>query len=83
VKQHPLRVGLSMHVKVDLHDTSGPLIAEAVSSTPRVVHASDADDPAVEERIATIIRENASGKQLTTRASRLPAHQRAALAAAP
>lgn len=83
VEQHPLRVGLSMHVKVDLHDASGPLVAESVSSKPPVVHASDADDPAVEERIATIIRENASGKQLTTRAWRLPAHERAALAAAP
>ena len=27
VKAHPLRIGLSMQVKVDLHDRSGPLLA--------------------------------------------------------
>jgi membrane fusion protein (multidrug efflux system) len=78
VQQHPLRVGLSMQVKIDLHDTSGPLVTDQVRKTRAAVHASDADDPAVEERIATIIRENTSGKQLTTRASKLePARARA------
>jgi len=62
VKQHPLRVGLSMHAKIDLHDTSGPLLSNQVRTTPAPVHASDGDDPAIEERIATIIRENASDK---------------------
>jgi membrane fusion protein (multidrug efflux system) len=73
VKQHPLRVGLSMHAKIDLHDTSGPLVSDQVRTTRAPAHASDADDPAIAERIATIIQENASGKQSTPRASRLDA----------
>jgi membrane fusion protein (multidrug efflux system) len=59
--QHPLRVGLSTTVRVDLHDTSGPLMTTAVRNTPQPSQASAGDDPAVETRIASIITDNAGG----------------------
>ena len=39
--EHPLRVGLSMNAEIDLHDTSGPLVAEAVRDTPRKLVAGE------------------------------------------
>jgi len=60
VKQHPLRIGLSMHAKIDLHDTSGPLIADQVRTAASVQSARGADDAEIQARIDTIIRQNAS-----------------------
>jgi len=34
LKKHPLWLGLSMHVTVDIHDTSGPMLAEASRIKP-------------------------------------------------
>ena len=34
LEAHPLRVGLSTTVRVDLHDASGPLMSEAVRNVP-------------------------------------------------
>ena len=59
---HPLRVGLSTTVRVDLHDASGPLMSEAVRNVPLPRQASAGDDPAVGARIAAIIAENAGPK---------------------
>ncbi|NKF21960.1 HlyD family secretion protein [Solimonas marina] len=58
VAAHPLRVGLSMDVKVDLHDTSGPLIATQVRSTPQVIKPSEDHDAKVDQLIADIIARN-------------------------
>jgi membrane fusion protein (multidrug efflux system) len=63
LKEHPLRVGLSMHARIDLHDTSGPVVATQVRTTPQPTQKSDGDDPTVEQRIAQIIHENASGRE--------------------
>ncbi len=82
VKRHPLRVGLSMHATIDVHDVSGPVLAERVRTTPPPMHTSDGDDPAVDERIATIIRENAADALATTRASKLDATRKRAAALA-
>lgn len=60
LKEHPLRVGLSMHAKIEVRDTSGPLIANQVRKSPQPTQASAADDPQIEQRIAEIIRNNAS-----------------------
>lgn len=38
IKNHPLRIGLSMIVTVDLHDTSGPFVSEAV---PTISYETD------------------------------------------
>ena len=62
LKAHPLRVGLSASVHVDLHDTSGPLMSTAVRNTPQPTQSSAAEDPAVDARIAAIITDNAGPK---------------------
>jgi membrane fusion protein (multidrug efflux system) len=59
---HPLRVGLSTTVRVDLHDTSGPLMTMAVRNVPQPTQQSAGDDPAVGVRIAEIIADNAGPK---------------------
>jgi membrane fusion protein (multidrug efflux system) len=62
LKAHPLRVGLSTSVRVDLHDASGPLMSTAVRNVALPRQASAGDDPAVSERIAQIIADNAGPK---------------------
>ena len=62
LKDHPLRVGLSMTVTVDIHDTSGALVAGEVRSQPIPTQASLGKDPAVEARIAQIIADNSGVK---------------------
>jgi membrane fusion protein, multidrug efflux system len=63
LKDHPLRIGLSTSVRVDLRDTSGPLMSTiAVRNVPLPHEASAGDDPTVNERIADIIAENAGPK---------------------
>jgi membrane fusion protein (multidrug efflux system) len=62
LKAHPLRVGLSASVHVDLHDTSGPPMSSAVRNMPQPTQASAGDDPALDARIAAIISDNAGPK---------------------
>ena len=59
---HPLRVGLSAAVQVDLHDVSGPLMSVAVRNTAQPTQASAGNDPGVDARIAGIIASNAGPK---------------------
>jgi membrane fusion protein, multidrug efflux system len=62
IKAHPLRVGLSTSVRVDLHDASGPAMALAVRNAPLPQEASAGEDPSVDSRIAAIIADNAGPK---------------------
>ena len=62
LQAHPLRVGLSTAVRVDLHDASGPLVTTAVRNMPQPTQASAGIDPAVDERIAALIADNAGPK---------------------
>jgi membrane fusion protein, multidrug efflux system len=62
LKDHPLRVGLSATVRVDLHDTSGPLMTTAMRNVPLPRQASAGDDPSVDALIASIVAENAGPK---------------------
>jgi membrane fusion protein, multidrug efflux system len=62
LKDHPLRVGLSTTVRVDLHDASGPLMSTAVRNVPIPRQASAGEDPTVDVRIATIVADNAGPK---------------------
>jgi membrane fusion protein (multidrug efflux system) len=62
LKAHPLRVGLSATVRVDVHDTSGPLMTAAVRNVPQPIQASAGNDPAVDTRIAAIIADNGGPK---------------------
>jgi membrane fusion protein (multidrug efflux system) len=59
VRQHPLRVGLSMHAEVDLHDQSGPTLAAPAEATAATMPAHADRDPAIEATIARIIADNA------------------------
>jgi membrane fusion protein (multidrug efflux system) len=61
---HPLRVGLSMHARIDLHDTSGPLLATQIRMEPQQLPPNERFVAAAEERIARIIAANA-GETLT------------------
>jgi membrane fusion protein (multidrug efflux system) len=62
LKAHPLRIGLSTAVRVDLHDASGPLMSTAVRNVPLPRQLSAGDDPSVDRRIASIIADNAGPK---------------------
>jgi membrane fusion protein (multidrug efflux system) len=67
VKRHPLRVGLSMSAEIDVHDTSGALVAKEVRTTPRAEQKSAADDPSIDARVAAIIRENSRPTAVASR----------------
>ena len=56
---HPLRVGLSMSVKVDVRDSSGALAATQVRAVPLPPGISDADHSDAQARIDRIIKANA------------------------
>jgi membrane fusion protein (multidrug efflux system) len=56
---HPLRVGLSMKVDVDLHDTSGSLIASQVRTDSQRTVMSEEHDNEIDAKIAQIIADNA------------------------
>jgi membrane fusion protein, multidrug efflux system len=62
LQAHPLRVGLSTTVRVDLHDISGPLMSTATRNVPIPRQASAGDDPSVDTRIASIVTDNAGPK---------------------
>ena len=55
---HPLRVGLSMTASIDLHDTSGPLVAKQIRETPRRLVPGEDGEGAIERQIAAIISDN-------------------------
>jgi membrane fusion protein, multidrug efflux system len=58
LKSHPLRIGLSARVSVDLRDSSSGQFTGIVRNTPQPVQDSAGDDPEVESRIARIIADN-------------------------
>jgi membrane fusion protein (multidrug efflux system) len=70
LKDHPLRVGLSANVRVDVR-SSGPLPATPVRTTAQPKVDSLGGDPAVEARINDIIAQNA-GHALTASLSPRP-----------
>lgn len=65
---HPLRIGLSMSVEVNLHDRSGPALATTVSTRPMLatdVYAHQLD--AADALVARIIHANAGGATAAAR----------------
>ncbi|MDE3020680.1 MAG: HlyD family efflux transporter periplasmic adaptor subunit [Pseudomonadota bacterium] len=59
LKNHPLRIGLSMNVTIDTHDRSGPLLAYAKSGVPQYsTGIFKADDMVVDKVIREIIAKN-------------------------
>ncbi len=67
LQAHPLRIGLSAHVSVDLREGANARFVGPVRNTPQPVQASAGDDPAVEARIARIIVENSGPAAATAR----------------
>lgn len=60
--QHPLRVGLSMKAIVDMHDTSGSLVATQGRAIPQKLVAAADQDAKVDQKIADIIKRNSRTK---------------------
>ena len=56
--KNPLRLGLSMKVTVDMHNTDGSLIATQVRTAPQQVVISGEQDAKVDTKIADIIKRN-------------------------
>lgn len=56
--KNPLRLGLSMKVTVDMHNTDGSLIATQVRTAPQQVVISGEQDAKVDVKIADIIKRN-------------------------
>jgi len=79
VREHPLRVGLSMHVKIDTHDTSGDLVAAQLRTAQPPTQRSDGDDPAIETRIASIIAENMGSRMQARRVGKSAQEKAAAI----
>jgi membrane fusion protein, multidrug efflux system len=62
---HPLRIGLSVTARVDIHSTAGPLVSGQVRQVPIPSLPSLAQDPQEDARIAQIIEENQNLTGLT------------------
>jgi membrane fusion protein, multidrug efflux system len=68
LRAHPLRIGLSVSATVDIHDTSGSLVALQVRQVPIPSQPSLADDTsAVDARISEIIQSNLGDKKTAAR----------------
>jgi len=69
IADHPLRVGLSMDVDVDIHDQSGPAVVAAARTGPVASTAVYEDlDKAADERVNAIVSANLGRKVLLKRA---------------
>jgi membrane fusion protein, multidrug efflux system len=59
LKEHPLRVGLSTRVSVEVRDDSGPALAQSVRPEPVLTTSTyELDNSEIKARIAEIIRDN-------------------------
>jgi membrane fusion protein (multidrug efflux system) len=69
IAEHPLRVGLSMDVDVDVHDQSGPSVVEAARNGPVAsTKVYDDLDKAADERVNAIVSANLGHRVLLKRA---------------
>jgi membrane fusion protein (multidrug efflux system) len=58
LKDHPLRVGLSVSAEVDVHDSSGPLVSSATPATAMRGDTGDDSKGATDALIAQIVSAN-------------------------
>jgi membrane fusion protein (multidrug efflux system) len=58
LKDHPLRVGLSVGVEADMRDQSGPLVTTKVGNGTTVANTGEDSGPVADAMIARILREN-------------------------
>jgi membrane fusion protein (multidrug efflux system) len=66
LRDHPLRVGLSMHARLEVRDTSGSLTATQLREHPQQVVALDDYNEAAKRTIARIIASNSGGASQAT-----------------
>jgi membrane fusion protein (multidrug efflux system) len=59
LQQHPLRVGLSMEAKVDIHDEGGQSLASTPAASPLETSVYDQAGKEADQVIASIINNNA------------------------
>ncbi|MDH0866636.1 efflux RND transporter periplasmic adaptor subunit [Mitsuaria sp. GD03876] len=73
VQEHPLRVGLSMDVQVDIRDQGGPMLASATgASAPRLQTAIfDTQEKAADDQVNKIIATNLGKSAAKTGATRV------------
>ena len=64
IRDHPLRVGLSVVATVDVSDQSGPLVSADVRNQPFPSKQSDGDDPAVDALIQKVIADNGGSAEV-------------------
>jgi len=60
--QHPLRIGLSVQVKADVRDSSGPTMTDKIAAGQMTAEAGDGDRAMVDALIARIVRENGGAR---------------------
>jgi membrane fusion protein (multidrug efflux system) len=76
MRQHPLRIGLSMEATVDIRDRSGPVLATAARTAPAyTTPVFDTDQHDADQLIDRIVRTNTTGAPISTQhlAGRKPA----------
>ena len=59
---HPLRVGLSVDVKADVHDQSGGLLTTKVGAGTTTANTGEDSGPAADAMIARILKANGAGR---------------------
>ena len=58
IKDHPLRVGLSVAVEADVRDQSGPMITSRISGGTTRANTGEDSGPAADAMIARILKAN-------------------------
>jgi membrane fusion protein (multidrug efflux system) len=62
LRDHPLRVGLSVTAEVDVRDTSGPLVTRQVGPGTTRANTGEDSGPAADAMIAAILRRNGAAR---------------------
>jgi membrane fusion protein, multidrug efflux system len=70
LKAHPLRVGLSVNVSVDIKDTSGPVMSSRVTAADTRADLGEDSNAKADRTIAQILAENGATRMSAAGASR-------------
>ncbi|MDB5733372.1 MAG: hemolysin [Alphaproteobacteria bacterium] len=62
LKDHPLRVGLSVDVEADMRDQSGPLVTTKVGGGTTIANTGEDSGPVADAMIARILRQNGGAR---------------------